>query len=197
MILYLHGFQSSPHSFKAQLIESRLKALNCEKEYVCPQLLPSPAKSIEFALDLVKDCHPESLAIVGSSLGGYYANWMAEQLQCRAVMLNPVIDPWNIKILGDSPDRSDLRVREWLEFVERYEKELHSIQVKKITNPERYMLFAARDDALLDWRMMVEHYEGANQTVIDGSDHGLSDFEEYLDKVLSFCRIEKSRPDIS
>lgn len=197
MILYLHGFQSSPHSFKAQLLESRLNALNCEKEYICPQLLSSPAKSIEMALDLVRDSTLSSLVIIGSSLGGYYANWIAEKLKCRAVLLNPVIDPWNIKILGDSPDKSDLRVREWLEFVQQYEKELQSIRVAKITNPERYMLIAAKGDALLDWRMMVEHYEGANQTIIDGSDHGLSDFEEYIDKVLSFCRIEKSRLNIS
>lgn len=192
MILYLHGFQSSPQSFKAQLILDRLKALNCEGEYICPQLFPSPAKSVEIALNLVRACPSESLAVIGSSLGGFYANWIAEQLQCRAVLLNPVIDPWKIKILGDSPDRSDLRVREWLEFVERYEVELHSIQVRKISNPERYMLIAAKGDQLLDWQMMQKHYEGANQTIIDGSDHGLSDFEKYLDNVLSFCRIEHS-----
>lgn len=197
MILYLHGFQSSPQSFKAQLIESRLKALNGEKEYVCPQLSLSPAKSIEIALNSVKDYPSQSLTVIGSSLGGFYANWIAEQLQCRAVMLNPVIDPWNIKILGDSPDRSDLRVREWLEFIDQYEKELHAIQVRKITMPKRYMLIAAKGDALLDWRMMVKHYEGASQLVIDGSDHGLSDFEEYLDKVLSFCRIAKARLNLS
>lgn len=190
MILYLHGFQSSPHSYKAKLIEERMNESGRGSEYICPQLPSSPAKAVEIALKLVGGCPAGSLAVIGSSLGGYYANWIAEQLHCRAVMLNPVIDPWNIKILGDSPDRSDLRVREWLEFTEQYEQELHSIQIKQITNPERYMLIAAKGDALLDWRMMMKHYEGANQTIIDGSDHGLSDFGKYLDNVLSFCRIE-------
>lgn len=54
------------------------------------------------------------------------------------------------------------------------------------------MLIAAKGDQLLDWQMMQKHYEGANQTIIDGSDHGLSDFEKYLDNVLSFCKIEHS-----
>lgn len=196
MILYMHGFQSSPQSFKAQLIERRLKELNRQNEYICPQLLSSPVKSIELALSLVNQYQPDSITVIGSSLGGYYANRIAEQLQCRAVMLNPVINPWKIKILGDSPDRSDLRVREWLEFIEKYEKELHSVQVSKITRPERYMLVAAKGDALLDWRMMQEHYEGAKHILIEGSDHGLSNFEDYLDDVLSFCGVEKSRPNI-
>lgn len=196
MILYLHGFQSSPHSFKAQVIAGKLKGLNRENEYICPQLLSSPAKSVELALKLASQYPPESIAVIGSSLGGYYANWIAEKLECRAVLLNPVINPWKIKILGDSPDRSDLRVREWLEFIEKYEQELKSIQISKITRPQRYMLIAAKGDQLLDWRMMQQHYRGAMQTIIEGSDHGLSDFEQYLDDVLSFCKIEQAQPDI-
>ncbi len=189
MILYLHGFQSSPNSFKAQLIEGKLKRLKRQNEYICPQLSSSPEKSIELALKSARQYSSKPIAVIGSSLGGYYANWIAEELECRAVLLNPVIDPWKIRILGDSPDRSDLRVREWLEFTETYEKELESIRVTKITRPDRYMLIAATGDQLLDWKMMQMHYEGAKQIIIDGSDHGLSDFEQYIDDVLSFCGI--------
>ncbi len=196
MILYLHGFQSSPHSFKAQLIERRWREINREKEYICPQLPSSPVKSVELALNLLGQHPSESITVIGSSLGGYYANWIAENLQCRCVLLNPVTDPWKIRILEDNPDRSDLRVREWLKFIDQYEKELQSIRISKITHPERYMLVAAKGDELLDWKMMQEHYKGASQTIINGSDHGLSDFEKYLDDVLSFCKIEHSRPNI-
>lgn len=187
MILYLHGFQSSPLSFKAQFIANKVKERNDENDYICPQLPLSPEKSIELAMRAVNKCPSESLVVIGSSLGGYYANWIAEELQCRAVLLNPVTNPWKIKILEDSPDRSDLRVREWMEFIEKYEKELRSIQISRITKPERYMLIAAKGDQLLDWRMMQQHYQGARQIIIEGSDHGLSDFEQYIDEVLSFC----------
>ena len=84
-----------------------------------------------------------------------------------------------------------MRVREWLDFRERYEGELKAIRVKNITNPSRYLLLAAKGDELLDWRLMQSHYHGAHQVIVDGGDHGLSDFGLYLEKVLSFCGIGK------
>ena len=117
-ILYLHGFQSSPFSFKAQLISRAVENAGDGFRYFCPQLPLSPGKSIEIASDTIRGYPAESLVIIGSSLGGYYANWLAEQYRCKAILLNPVIDPWRIKILDDLPDRSDLRVREWLDFRE-------------------------------------------------------------------------------
>ena len=156
-----------------------------------PQLPLSPKKSVEMISSAIRDCPMERVTIIGSSLGGYYANWLAEQYACKAVLLNPVIDPWQIKILDDLPDRSDLRVREWLDFREGFERELKAICVKNITNPERYLLLAAKGDELLDWRLMRSHYQGAHQIVLEGGDHGLTDFGLYLEKVLSFCGIGK------
>ena len=105
--------------------------------------------------------------------------------------MNPVIDPWRIKILDDLPDRSDLRVREWLDFREKYQSELEAVRVTSITDPERYLLFAAKGDELLDWHLMRSHYQAANQIIIEGSDHGLSDFAQYLEQVLLFCGIRQ------
>ena len=189
VIVYLHGFKSSPHSFKAQLIAQALEQNSGDYRYICPQLPLSPRESVDLVSDAIRDCQKDRLTIIGSSLGGYYANWLAEQYACRAVLLNPVVDPWRIKILDDMPDRSDLRVREWLDFRDRYESELKAIRVKNITNPQRYLLLAAKGDELLDWRLMQSHYSGARQVITDGGDHGLSDFELYLEKVLSFCGI--------
>ncbi len=185
-ILYLHGFQSSPLSFKARLISDRI-GQEREFRYFCPQLPLSPAKSIEIARHCIDAYSPESVVVIGSSLGGYYANWLAEQYHCRAILLNPVIDPWKIKILENIPDRSDLRVREWLDFRQKYCDELNAIRVSYITDPKRYLLFAAKEDELLDWQLMQTHYWGANQVIIEGGDHGLSGFEAYLEKVFLFC----------
>ena len=190
-ILYLHGFQSSPFSFKAQLISRAVENAGDGFRYFCPQLPLSPDKSIEIASDTIRGYPAESLVIIGSSLGGYYANWLAEQYRCKAILLNPVIDPWRIKILDDLPDRSDLRVREWLDFREKYQSELEAVRVTSITDPERDLLFAAKGDELLDWHLMQSHYQAANQIIIEGSDHGLSDFAQYLERVLLFCGIRQ------
>lgn len=189
-ILYLHGFQSSPFSFKAQLVSQEIEKAGDGVRCFCPQLPLSPAKSIKIAENFLNEYSPESIAVIGSSLGGYYANWLAERYACRAVLLNPVIDPWKIKILDDLPDKSDLRVKEWLDFRENYRSELNAIRVAHITKPERYMLLAATGDELLDWRLMQAHYQGASQTIIEGGDHGLSCFGQYLEKVLRFCGIK-------
>jgi uncharacterized protein len=186
MILYLHGFRSSPQSFKAQLIGRRLQALGRGAEYRCPQLPASPRQAIELAQNLAHHCAPSELTLIGSSLGGYYATYLAEQLGCRAVVLNPAITPLRDleKYVGASTAyHSDLP----FEFKAEYLAELRALAVERITEPQRYFLLAATGDEVLDWRQMVAHYAGARHCVIDGSDHGLSDFAQYLDQVLAFC----------
>jgi len=186
MILYLHGFRSSPQSFKAQLIGQRLQALGRGAEYRCPQLPASPRHAIELAQNLARACPPSALTLIGSSLGGYYATWLAEQMGCRAVVLNPAITPLRDleKYVGvGTAFHSD----QPFEFKAEYLAELRALAVERITEAPRYFLLAATGDEVLDWRQMVSHYAGARQCVIDGSDHGLSDFAQYLDQVLAFC----------
>ena len=91
MILYLHGFRSSPLSYKTSLLAARMQALGRGAEYICPQLPASPREAIALALSIAQDIPPADLALIGSSLGGYYATWLAEHLGCRAVMLNPAV----------------------------------------------------------------------------------------------------------
>jgi predicted esterase YcpF (UPF0227 family) len=76
------------------------------------------------------------------------------------------------------------------EFKHEYIEELKAFAVERITRPERYFLFAATGDEVLDWREMVAHYPHARHRVIRGSDHGLSDFQQYIDEVLTFCAIQ-------
>lgn len=186
MILYLHGFRSSPHSFKARVIAQRLQALGRDDEYFCPQLSASPKEAVAQALDIAKNFLPEQLTLIGSSLGGFYATWIAQQIGCRAVLLNPAVQPPRDleKYVGvTTAFYSDVP----FEFKRDYIEELKSFAIEKITQPQRYFLIAAQGDEVLDWREMTTHYAGAKQHVIEGSDHALSDFDAYVDEVLAFC----------
>ena len=188
MILYLHGFRSSPQSFKARLIAQRLQTVGRAADYQCPQLPASPQEAIALASRIAAQCDPDQLTLIGSSLGGYYATWLAERLGCRAVLLNPAVKPLRDleQYVGVSTAyHSD----QPFEFKHEYVEELTRFSVARITRPERYFLIAATGDEVLDWREMVAHYPAARQRVIAGSDHGLSDFSEYLDEVLDFCGI--------
>ena len=185
-ILYLHGFRSSPASFKARVTAARMAALGRAQDFICPQLPASPAAAMELALSLVDGVPAGELAIIGSSLGGYYATWLAEKIGCKAVLLNPAIVP-----LQDLEQHVGVTTA-WhsdqpFEFKREYIAELRALAVGAITHPQRYLLLAATGDEVLDYRDMVAHYAGAAQHVIGGSDHAISEYPEYVDEVLAFC----------
>ena len=184
-VIYLHGFRSSPQSAKARLIGARMQALGLASRFACPQLPPSPAH----AMSLVRqyDLQPED-SLIGSSLGGYYATWLAERYGCRAVLLNPAIEPARGLSSYTGP-QTMYHSDEPFEFRDEYLDELRALSVSAISFPQRYFLVAAKGDELLDWRVMVAHYPGARQKVLEGSDHGLSDFEQYMDEVLAFVGV--------
>jgi predicted esterase YcpF (UPF0227 family) len=186
MILYLHGFRSSPLSMKATLMAAHMQKLGRSADYVCPQLPASPKLAIELAQRLCQNVNPAELAIVGSSLGGYYATWLAEQVGCRAVLLNPAVKPprdLESYVGVTTHYHSD----EPFEFKSAYVDELRSFAIERITRPERYFLIAATGDEVLDYREMVAHYPQARQIVIQGSDHSISEFSDYVEPVLAFC----------
>lgn len=156
-------------------------------EYACPALPASPRAASQLALAAAQRIPVDGLALVGSSLGGYYATWAAEKLGCRAVLLNPAIDPAHDlqAHLGRQPvffssDEIDFRAE--------YIDELRDL-VTPVTDLERYFLIAATGDTVIDYRKMVVKYQGAKQRVVEGGDHELSDFALYVDEVLSFCGI--------
>lgn len=196
MILYLHGFRSSPDSFKARLLAQRMQALGRAHAYLCPHLSASPAQAIAQAQSLVAQsmvAQPgervaDELTIIGSSLGGYYATWLAEHLGCRAVLLNPAVKPPRDleQYVGVT---TEYHSNAPFEFKHEYIAELRALEVAAITRPERYFLIAATGDEVLDWREMVAHYPGAKQRIIQGSDHGIGEFAQYQDEVLAFCGV--------
>jgi predicted esterase YcpF (UPF0227 family) len=191
MILYLHGFRSSPRSMKARLMAERMAALGRSDEWRCPQLPASPKEAIGLALSLVDGVPPDQLSIVGSSLGGYYATWLAEQIGCRAALLNPAVVP-----LKDLDKHVGVTTRfhsdEPFEFKREYIDELRALAVPRITRGQRYYLLAASGDEVLDYRDMLAHYPGADQHLIQGSDHAISEFADYLPAVLAFCGIDST-----
>lgn len=189
LIVYLHGFRSSPQSRKAQLLRAHLQQRGLGDQYVCPALPASPQAASHLALDAARAAPSHCVALIGSSLGGYYATWVAEQLGCRAVLLNPAIDP--ARDLQSHIGRQPVFFsNDEIDFRPEYIDELSELDTR-VTRPERYFLIAATGDSVIDYRTMVAKYGGARQRVIEGGDHELSDFAQYVDEVLSFCGIGK------
>ncbi|WP_158936002.1 YqiA/YcfP family alpha/beta fold hydrolase [Burkholderia sp. S171] len=186
MILYLHGFRSSPQSFKARVMRARLEELGLIDQWQCPTLPVSPREAIALAESLAALADDDQITVIGSSLGGFYATWLAEKHGWRAVLLNPAVVPQEdlSAYLGEQPlwhGGGSIVVEP------RHIDELRALSVSSITRPDRYYLIAATGDEVLDYRTMLAHYPDVRTTLIQGSDHAISDFPSYLDQVLAFC----------
>ena len=185
-ILYLHGFRSSPQSFKARMLHAWLQRHAPQVTWWCPQLPPSPGEAWQLMTNGVRDWPVHSMAALGSSLGGFYATAVAEHLGCRAVVLNPAVDPARdlVRYIGDQTAYHD--PAQHFEFKAAYIDELRALAPGRLAHPDRYAAVIAKGDELLDWREMSRRYAGARIRLLEGSDHALSDFEQHLDFVLEF-----------
>jgi len=183
MLIYIHGFNSSPASFKARLLRERLALFGRADEFIAPALPHSPAAAAALLADLVH-AHPQA-ALVGSSLGGYYATWLAEQCGLRAVLVNPAVRPYEL-LAGYVGPQKNLHTAEDYDFTPQHVDELRALEIDAIT-PQRYLLMVETGDEVLDYRRAVEKYRGAQQLVVEGGDHGFSDFANHLDRVLAFA----------
>ncbi|MDO8376165.1 MAG: YqiA/YcfP family alpha/beta fold hydrolase [Aquabacterium sp.] len=192
-LLYLHGFRSSPGSTKARRLAAWLAAHRPDVQWWCPQLPPSPAAAwaliAQGIADWPRGVAEAGMAVVGSSLGGFYATAVAEATGCRAMLLNPAIDPAR-DLAAHIGEQSQYHApEERFFFRPEYIDELRALTVPAITHPERYGAVIAKDDELLSWREMTARYPGATIRLLEGSDHALSDFDDHLPFVLEFLQL--------
>jgi predicted esterase YcpF (UPF0227 family) len=126
-----------------------------------------------------------TLSFMGSSLGGYYATYLGELYSSKVSLLNPAIEPARDleKYIGE---QKSWHLEEVFHFLPEYIEELEEIYVKKITQAERYFLLVAKGDEVLDWHEMVAKYPNAQQLILEGGDHAISDYPNYLNQRMQF-----------
>ncbi len=184
-LLYLHGFRSSPASFKARHLAAWLATHRPDVHWWCPQLPPSPAAAWALIQHGIAGWPQADMAVVGSSLGGFYATAVAEATGCRAVLLNPAVNPAR-DLAGHVGTLTQFHAPdEHVEFRAEYIAELRALTVPAITQPQRYAAVIAQGDEVLSWQEMVDRYPGSHVKLLPGSDHALSDFDEHLPFVLA------------
>jgi predicted esterase YcpF (UPF0227 family) len=195
-LLYLHGFRSSPRSFKAERMRAWLAAHRPDVTWWCPQLPPSPRAAIALIeaglAGWPRDPSAGRMAVCGSSLGGFYATVIAERHRCPAVVMNPAVHPARdlAAHIGEqtafhAPDDPAARFF----FGPGHVDELRALDPGPITHPERYLAVVAKGDEVLDWREMIARYPGAAIRLLEGGDHALSDFDQHLPHLLRFLKL--------
>ncbi|HUN68699.1 MAG TPA: YqiA/YcfP family alpha/beta fold hydrolase [Burkholderiales bacterium] len=195
MLIYLHGFNSSPASHKAQVMKAHLEGRGLAQLYACPALPDTPGEAIgaiEAAI-AASPAHrdPRTVTFLGSSLGGYYATYLAEKLDCRAVLVNPAITP-HVGLAAYLGMQTNLHTGLRYELTQAHLDGWRELLVERV-DPERYLLLLETGDEVLDWRQAARKYEGARMVIRQGGDHTLQSFPEHLGRILAFAGIRAGR----
>jgi predicted esterase YcpF (UPF0227 family) len=189
MIVYLHGFNSSPASRKALTMDAYMRARGLGHLFVCPALPPGPREAIR-VIETELSRHASKPTFVGSSLGGFYATHFAERLGVRAVLINPAIAPY-VGLEAYLGTQKNLYTGESYELTHADLDGWRALAVER-PDPERYLLLLETGDEVLDWREAARKYEGARMAIRDGGDHTLLSFSEHLPRILAFAGIALS-----
>jgi len=185
-LLYLHGFRSSPQSAKARQVAAWMHSRHPQAVWWCPQLPPSPQEAMQMVAAGIAGWPRDSMAVAGSSLGGFYATHVAETCGCKAVLLNPAVNPARdlARYIGEQAAWHDPDERFF--FEPRFIGELQALAHGRVARPENYLAVIAKGDEVLDWREMTGRYPGAHIRLLEGGDHAISDFESHLPQVMAF-----------
>ncbi|MFN9727687.1 YqiA/YcfP family alpha/beta fold hydrolase [Acidovorax sp.] len=188
-LLYLHGFRSSPQSAKARQTAAYVQQHHPGVTLWCPQLPPSPRAAMALVAQGIAAWPRESMAVMGSSLGGFYASWVAQQVACPSVMLNPAVDPARdlAKYIGEQSSWHDPSDRFF--FLPEYIAELQTLDMRGRPPAGAELAIIAKGDEVLDWREMAQRYPAALQIVGEGGDHALSNFAEHLPQIAKFLAL--------
>lgn len=187
LIVYLHGFRSGPASHKAQQLHMRMKEKGLAEHFVCPKLPVSPQAAITLCESIIA-ASDRPVTLVGSSLGAYYATYLAERHKLRAVLVNPAVVA-HLSLLEYVGPQTNLFSGECFEFTLGHIAELRALEVPGISAPQRFWLLVETGDELLDYRQAVTKYAGARQTVLTGGDHSFTHWSDYLDDIIRFAGV--------
>lgn len=185
MLIYLHGFNSSPRSHKAQYLEQFLEERALGRRFSCPSLPHWPDEALAAAERELLRHPPAAVTLVGSSLGGFYATCLAERHGVRAALINPAIEP-HLGLRAWLGPQRNLYSGETYELTDEHLRQWQSQYVTKL-HPERYLLLVETGDEVLDYRAAVQRYRGAWQVVVQGGDHTMASFPDQLPLILKFA----------
>lgn len=183
-VMYLHGFRSSPDSRKGKILR---QVFSSRFDFSAPDLNVGPKQAQEIMMQATRGIDPKQLCLVGSSLGGFYATWLAETLNCRAVLLNPATQPWNVinDYLGVQTIYNSTRT---IEVKPEFADQARELDVA-VTNPSRYLVFLSTADEVLDWHLGQMKYAACREVILPGNIHEIERFEECVSAIEKFLGV--------
>lgn len=191
-ILYIHGFNSSPLSYKAQATQQYLSAYfsgaKVKVQYHCPQLDVSPKKAMaQLELLINSDNEQARWCLIGSSLGGYYASFLAEKYDLKAVLVNPAVKPYEL-LVDYIGEQETYHTAEKVIIKPSFMDELKEQEQQQITK-KNYMVMLQTGDEVLDYQQAELEYAECKLIVEPGGDHSFTDFQQHLPNIMRFFEL--------
>ncbi len=192
-ILYLHGFLSSPQSSKARQTRVKCEQLGLAGQLLIPSMYQGPQQTILQLEQLISSVPKHRLGVIGSSLGGFYATWLAEKYDIPAVLINPAVRPDELldTYLGEHrnyySDHMHLVTRKHL-------SELRGLYRPCIRHSENFLVLLQKGDQVLDYQQAVSRFGRTRCIIHDGGDHSYQNYAAELPNIIAFLqsRIESS-----
>ncbi|MDC0610671.1 esterase YqiA [Vibrio sp.] len=189
LLVYLHGFNSSPLSQKAQIMVEYCQTYRSDIELLVPQLPCFPhdaAVKIETLLEPYSNSH--NIGVIGSSLGGYFSVWVNSLFKCRAVVVNPAIKPYDL-LLDFLGEQENPYTKEKYVLQSKHIGELKQLDIDVLNDPEQFWLLQQEGDEVLDYQQAVEKFRDSRSTIEPGGDHSFVGFERYAAEIIEFLRL--------
>ena len=188
-IIYLHGFNSSPQSFKAQMLLQHMTQRGQQEHLLIPEVSPYPDIAVTQISELISSLHlddvSKQLCLIGSSLGGYYSTWFAEKHNCPAILINPSVRPYETLAEYIGENENYYTDEKW-QFNQSHIQQLLAIDIKEISRPERYLVLLQTDDEVLDYQQAEKKYAQSQLQIEQGGDHSFQGFENHVEAMLKF-----------
>jgi len=187
-LLYLHGFLSSPSSAKAQQTASWLAKKHPDITNLCPSLSPYPDRTQQQLDQIMAEQNRtgQSVGVIGSSLGGFWATYLVETYDVKAVLVNPSVKPYDMISTLYGQTLSNYYTADRYQMLPEHAAQLHAADYPTPKRPERYWLLAQKGDETLDYRLAAEKYRACRVLIEEGGDHSFQGYEEKLPEILNF-----------
>ncbi|WP_163937851.1 YqiA/YcfP family alpha/beta fold hydrolase [Paraferrimonas sp. SM1919] len=190
MLLYIHGFNSSAQSLKAKLVVDYVKRNYPDINLQVPELANTPTAAMAQLESLVVEAINDNQRVdfIGSSLGGYFSNYLCHQYGGKAVLINPAVKPYELLVdyLGE---QLNPYTNVSYQVLPKHIEELKAFDIPLVQQHDNILLLQQSGDEVLDYRQAIWHYQNCQMYLQSGGDHSFIDFEQLLPEIFEFLSL--------
>lgn len=183
-IIYLHGFQSSPLSLKGQQLYQYSQYIS-ECQVHLPDLNCPPNQVTNFVSKMIEEL--DQVALVGSSLGGFYATQLAENFNIPAVLINPAVQPWVLFRTLFGVEQLPYFVNERWTLDDAQLITLEQMAIQKLQYSDNFLVLLQQGDEVIDYHEAEQFYAPSSFIITEmNGNHAMDNFAEKIPMVIEF-----------